>query len=84
MGFRGGMKKVDGKPESAFILSVNGLEGQNDARFGEQIGAILETEIPKFMEELGTEIQASGLKFDEWYAEYEEKFKEIAAPYVAE
>ena len=84
MGFRGGMKKVDGKPESAFILSVNGLEGQNDARFGEQIGAILETEIPKFMEELGTEIQASGLKFDEWYAENEEKFKEIAAPYVAE
>ena len=84
MGFRGGMKKKDGKPESAFILSVNGLEGQNDAQFGEQIGAILETEIPKFMENLGKEIQASGLKFDEWYAENEDKFKEIAAPYVAE
>ena len=84
MGFRGGMKKVDGKPESAFVLSVNGSEGQNDAQFGEQIGAILETEIPKFMEDLGKVIQTSGLKFDEWYAENEDKFKEIAAPYVAE
>ena len=84
MGFRGGMKKVNGKPESAFVLSVNGLEGQNNARFGEQIGTILETEIPKFMEELGKEIQASGLKFDAWYAENENRFKEIAEPYVAE
>ena len=84
MGFRGGMRKVDGKPESAFVLSVNGLEGQHDAQFGEQIGTILETEIPKFMEELGKEIQESGLKFDEWYSENEDKFKEIAAPYVAE
>lgn len=84
MGFRGGMKKVDGKPESAFVLSVNGLEGKNNARFGEQIGTILEIEIPKFMEELGREIQESGLKFDEWYAENEDRFIEIVAPYVVE
>lgn len=84
MGFRGGVKKVDGKPESAFVLSVNGKEGQKDAQFGEQIGTILETKIPDFMKELGTIIQASGLKFDEWYTENEDTFKEIAAPYVAE
>lgn len=84
IGFRGGIKKVDGKPESAFVLSVNGFEEQNNAQFGEQIGTILETEIPKFMKELGTVIHKSGLKFDEWYAENEDKFKEIAAPYVEE
>lgn len=84
MGFRGGMKKVDGKPQSAFALFVNGMEGQNNAQFGEQIGTILEAEIPDFMRDLGNVIQESGLKFDEWYAENEEKFKEIAAPYVAE
>jgi len=84
MGFRGGVKKVDGKPESAFVLSVNGKEGQKDAQFGEQIGTILETKIPDFMKDLGTVIQASGFKFDEWYAENEDTFKEIAAPYVAE
>ena len=84
MGFRGGVKKVDGKPESGFVLFVNGLEGQNVAQFGEQIGTIAEAQIPKFMEELGKVIQESGMKFDEWYAENEDKFKEIAAPYVAE
>lgn len=84
MGFRGGMKKVNGNPEPAFVLSVNGLEGQNNAQFGEQIGTILETEIPNFMRDLGAAIQESGLKFDEWYLENEDKFKEIAAPYVAE
>lgn len=84
MGLRGGMKKVDGKPESAFVLFVNGSEGQNDAQFGEQIGAILETQISDFMRDLGTVIQKSGLKFDEWFAENEDEFKGIAAPYVAE
>lgn len=84
IGFRGGMKKVDGKPESAFVLSVNGMEGQNNAQFGEQIGTILETKISDFMKDLGTVIQKSGLKFDEWYVENKDTFKEIAAPYVAE
>ena len=84
IGFRGGVKKVDGKPESGFVLFVNGLECQNNAQFGEQIGTIAETQIPKFMEELGKVIQESGMKFDEWYAENEDKFREIAAPYVAE
>ena len=84
MGFRGGVKKIDGKPQSGFVLSVNGLEGQKNAKFGEQIGTILETEIPNFMKDLGTAIQRSGLKFDDWYAENEDTFKEIAAPYVAD
>ncbi|MGN1266387.1 MAG: nitrite/sulfite reductase [Dorea sp.] len=84
IGFRGGVKKVDGKPQSAFVLYVNGLEGQKNAKFGEMIGTILETEIPNFMRDLGKVIQESGMKFDEWYAENTDKFKEIAAPYVKE
>lgn len=84
IGFRGGVKKIDGKPQSGFVLSVNGREGQENAQFGEQIGTIAEAKIPEFMRELGFEIQNSGLKFDEWYSENEERFKEIAAPYVAE
>ena len=66
------------------VLYVNGKEEQYDAQFGEQIGTILETEIPDFVKALGSVIQASGLKFDEWYAEKEDTFKEIAAPYVTE
>ena len=81
IGFRGGMKKVDGKPVSAFVLYVNGKEGE-PAQFGEQLGTILEEEIPSFLKALGEEIAASGKDFETWYAEDPERFKEIAAPYL--
>ena len=81
IGFRGGMKKVDGKPVSAFVLYVNGKEGE-PAQFGEQLGTILEEEIPSFLKALGEEIAASGKDFETWYAENPERLKEIAAPYL--
>lgn len=74
------MKKVDGKPVSAFVLYVNGKEGE-PAQFGEQLGTILEEEIPAFMKALGEEA-ASGRDFETWYTENPEKLKEIAAPYL--
>lgn len=81
IGFRGGMKKVDGKPVSAFVLYVNGKEGE-PAQFGEQLGTILEEEIPAFMKALGEEVAASGRDFETWYTENPEKLKGIAAPYL--
>lgn len=82
IGFRGGMKKADGKPASAFVLFVNGKEEAGCAQFGEQIGTILETEIPAFLKALGEEISASGLDFEQWYENNEDRFKEIAEPFV--
>ena len=84
IGFRGGVKKVDGKPQPAFVLCVNGNDEEGNERFGEQIGTILESDIPAFLKELGSEIAKSGLKYDEWYEAHADRFKEIAAPYVAE
>ena len=81
IGFRGGMKKVDGKPVSAFVLYVNGKEGE-PAQFGEQLGTILEEEIPAFVKALGEEVAASGKDFESWYTENPQKLKEIAAPYL--
>lgn len=81
IGFRGGMKKVDGKPVSAFVLYVNGKEGE-PAQFGEQLGTILEEEIPAFMKALGEEVAASGKDFETWYAANPERLKEIAQPYL--
>lgn len=81
IGFRGGMKKVDGKPVSAFVLYVNGKEGE-PAQFGEQLGTILEEEIPAFMKALGEKVSASGKDFETWYAENPEQLREIAAPYL--
>ena len=82
IGFRGGMKKVDGKPVSAFVMTVNGEDEENNERFGEQLGTILETDIPAFFKDLGEEISASGMLYDDWYAKNPERFKEIAGKYL--
>ena len=76
------MRKVDGKPVSAFVLFVNGSELEDGARFGEQIGTILEEEIPSFLKDLGEEISASGSDFETWYEAHPDRLKEIAAPYL--
>lgn len=82
IGFRGGMKKVDGKPESAFVLSVNGREEQGTARFGEEIGVILETQIPEFLKALGEMVAGSGIDFDLWYEGHMDEFRKLAEAYV--
>lgn len=82
IGFRGGVKKADGAMQPAFVLTVNGEDTEGKERFGEQIGTILESDIPSFLKELGAEISASGMKYDEWYEKYPERFAEIAKPYV--
>lgn len=82
IGFRGGVKKADGAMQPAFVLTVNGEDEEGRERFGEQVGTILESEIPAFLKELGTEIAEAGLKFDEWYEGHADRFVEIAKPYV--
>ncbi|MCI8327360.1 MAG: nitrite/sulfite reductase [Lachnospiraceae bacterium] len=82
IGFRGGMKKVGGKPQSAFLLFVNGNDTEGEERFGEQLGAILEEEIPKFLKEIGEKVTESGKIFLDWYKEHDEIFKEIAKKYT--
>ena len=76
------MKKVEGKPKPAFVLTVNGSDKEGKERFGEQIGTVTEAEIPVFLKELGKEISDAGMKFDEWYENHADRFKELAEPYV--
>ncbi len=78
IGLRGAVKKVDGKTQPAFVLTVNGNDEEGKERFGEQVGTITEAEIPVFFEELGKEISDAGMKFDEWYEVHADRFKEIA------
>ena len=72
---------IKDKVQPAFFLTVNGNAGEGEERFGEQLGAILEEEIPAFLKELGEEIAGKGLTYDEWYEGHEERFREIAAGY---
>lgn len=82
IGFRGGMKKVDGKPASAFVLNVDGCELQGEESLGRELGAILDADIPKFLVEVGQTVAASGMDFEAWYAANADVFAAIAQKYI--
>lgn len=82
IGFRGGMKKVDGKPKSAFVLNVDGCELQGKESLGRELGAILDADIPKFLVEVGQTVAASGTDFETWYSKNADAFTVIAQTYI--
>ncbi|MGN0341829.1 MAG: nitrite/sulfite reductase [Roseburia sp.] len=84
IGFRGGMKRVGGKPESAFVLVVKGNDRQGQEQFGEEMGAILESEIPQFVVALGKAVAESGLDYEQWIRKNPTGVADIAAPFLAE
>ena len=84
MGFRGAMKRVDGKPQSAFMLFLGGCDRQGEEAMGKELGTILETEIPAFVVELGKTVAESGMDFAAWNRANPDGVAQIAAPYTAE
>ena len=82
IGFRGGVKKMDGAMQPAFVLTVNGRDEAGVECFGEQVGTILEKDIPSFLKKIGEEVSKSGMMYDEWYENHTERFAGIAKPYV--
>lgn len=83
LGFRGASKSVDGKPQSAFMLFVNGEEQQGQEKMGRELGTILETQIPEFLVALGKEVAESGMDFARWNAQDPQGLERIAAGYLA-
>lgn len=83
IGFRGGVKKVDGKPQPGFVLYVNGCDRQGQETLGREIGTVLETEIPQFLVKLGNEVAKSGMNYVEWMKENPDALEQIAADFVA-
>jgi len=84
IGFRGGVKMIDKKPNSAFVLYVNGQSLQGKETMGRELGTILETEIPSFLVELGKTVAKSNMTFEEWSAKDSKAIDRVAAPYVKE
>ena len=82
MGFRGASKLVDGKPQPAFALFVNGYERQGQEVLGRELGTILEADIPEFLVSLGSTVAASGKDFFCWNASEPDALEQIAAPYL--
>ena len=82
LGFQGAAKFVDGKPHSAFALTMKGSEEQGKESLGETLGILLESDIPAFIVELGKTVAESGMEFHAWLAGHEEEFRALAGKYV--
>ncbi|MDO5376901.1 MAG: nitrite/sulfite reductase [Clostridia bacterium] len=66
LGFRGGIKMAEGKPRPAFLLFIGGSEKQGQERLGDELGAMLEGDIPAFLVRLGQTVAKSGMRYAEW------------------
>lgn len=82
IGFHGGVKLVDKVPTPAFTLHLGGNEKQGSEKLGEQVGVLLERDIPTFLKEVGKTVQQSGMDFDAWVLQHPEGVKDIAKKYL--
>ena len=82
IGFHGGVKMIDKVAQPAFTLHFNGCDLQGSERMGQQIGVILEKDIPAFIVELGRTVTQSGMKFAQWKEENQETLVKIAGKYM--
>lgn len=82
LGFQGGVKSVDGKPQPAFTVLLKGNERQGEENLGEPLGAMLQVQIPEFMVRLGKTVAASGMEFQSWLEENEQEFRDLAGNYI--
>ncbi len=83
IGFHGGVKMIDKVPHPAFTLHFGGCDLQGHERMGEQVGVMLQEQIPAFLVELGKAVENSGMNYQEWIEGHEEDAKEIAKKYLA-
>ena len=78
------IKLVDKKPMPAYMLYAGGCDAQGAEQFGQELGMMLEQDIPAFLAELGRAVRASDGTFAQWYPAHEAEFKEIAERYIAD
>ncbi len=82
MGFQGGVKLVDKKPEPAFKMLLSGTDQLGAARFGQEVGTVLEKDLPALLVELGKAAAAAGQSWGQWSAEHANQRDAIIAKYV--
>lgn len=83
MGFRGAVKKVDGKMQPAFVFYVNGCEKQGKERMGREVGIVTADQIPQMIVEIGRTVAEKEMSFDTWIAKEESAIDVIAEKYMA-
>ncbi len=82
IGFQGGVKLVDKKPQPAFKMFLNGTDELGRARFGQEVGTVLESDLPALLIELGKAVQGAGQSWAQWSQEHAEERDAIIAKYA--
>ncbi|MGN0772520.1 MAG: nitrite/sulfite reductase, partial [Candidatus Ventricola sp.] len=82
LGFRGGVKMVDGKPQPGFVFFAGGNERQGEETMGRELGAMLEGDIPSFLVKLGQAVADSGMDYKAWRQANPGALEEIARAYT--
>lgn len=82
LSFRGGVRQTPEGPKPAFAVFAGGCDALGEESFAEELGVMLEAEIPTFLVELGRAIASDNSTYEEWVNENPEKFKEICKKYI--
>ena len=82
IGFQGGVRLEDKKPQPAFRLFLGGSDALDTARFGEAGAVILEQDIPSLLVELGRAAAAAGQSWAQWSETHREDLNAIVAKYA--
>ena len=82
IGFQGGVRLEDKKPQPAFRMFLGGSDALDAARFGEAGAVILERDIPALLVELGRVAAAAGQPWEQWAETHREELNAIVARYA--
>jgi len=82
IGFQGGVKLVDKKPQPAFKMFLDGGDTLDKARFGQEAATVLESDLPALLVELGKAAAAAGQGWGEWSAGHVKERDAIIAKYA--
>ncbi len=82
IGFQGGVRLEDKKPQPAFRMFLDGSDALDAARFGEAGAVILEKDIPALLVELGRAAAAAGQSWAQWSESHREDLNAIVAKFA--
>lgn len=82
LGFRGGVKQTPDGPKPAFAVFEKGCDVFGKENFGNDLGVMLQDEIPEFFAELGTAITAAGTTYDTFVENHRDAFMTIVEKYI--
>lgn len=82
LGFQGFVKMIDKKAHPAFKASLYGSDALSNTKFGQEIGLILQDDMPKFFVELGQMVEKERSTFETFIVDHKDQWDELVNRYM--